>query len=216
MREAIYSIPIHDVFNEKCGCPIRTLYEMLEKRCTEYIMGAAMMEPDIRIETNRYGFCGKHLHQMSGMKNRLSLALMLETHLEELADRQIPPSKHRKDTISAESCFVCREVDAAARRLLSSALHLYESDPDFRRTFWEQEFFCQKHYTMLHQLAEKVLPRRTAAVFQKELTELVRQYVDRIRRDVHDFSTMFDYRNAASKEDERVRHSIEQAIRFLE
>ena len=42
------------------------------------------MEPDIRQETNDKGFCQRHYTKMFSMKNRLGLALMLESHLESL------------------------------------------------------------------------------------------------------------------------------------
>ena len=82
MRESILTIPVNEIFEPKCGCPICTMRDMLEQRTVDYIMGAAMMEPDVRIETNRQGFCKTHLEQMRACKNRLSLALMLQTHLQ--------------------------------------------------------------------------------------------------------------------------------------
>ena len=52
MRDSILTIPISEVFEPKCGCPICLMRDMLEKRSVEYIMGSAMMEPDVRSETN--------------------------------------------------------------------------------------------------------------------------------------------------------------------
>ena len=60
MREDICSIPINDVFGPMDGCPVCRMRDMLETRITEYITGAAMMEPDVRVETNRLGFCNRH------------------------------------------------------------------------------------------------------------------------------------------------------------
>ena len=57
MKESIYTIPISEVFEPRCGCPLCRLRDTLEQRCIDYIMGAAMMEPDIRIRTNEQGFC---------------------------------------------------------------------------------------------------------------------------------------------------------------
>ena len=82
MKEAIYTIPISEVFEPKDGCPLCRLRDILEQRCLEYIMGAAMMEPDIRVETNRLGFCKDHYFMMLKRKNRLSIALMLQSHLD--------------------------------------------------------------------------------------------------------------------------------------
>ena len=56
MKETIYTIPINEAFEAKCGCPLCTLRRKLERDSVEYIMGAAMMEPDVRIETNKRGF----------------------------------------------------------------------------------------------------------------------------------------------------------------
>ena len=84
MKESIYTIPISEVFEPKCGCPICRLHDMLESRCVEYIMGAAMMEPDIRMQTNEKGFCADHYKMMLAKQNRLSLALILESHLAEV------------------------------------------------------------------------------------------------------------------------------------
>ena len=218
MREAIYTIPIHDVFGEKCGCPVCRLRKMLEERCTDYILGAAMMEPDVRIETNRWGFCPEHLHQLVGMKNRLSLALMLETRLDEIRTKHMPPKKLKKGESSPlATCFVCREIDAAAEKLLSTALKQYFSDPEFRRLFSEQEYFCMKHYGTLCALAEEALPRKLAAEFVRDLTAMQERTLSALRDDVHAFTKMFDYRNAAaSKEDARIRTAVERAVDFLD
>ena len=64
MKDSIYTIPLSEVLEPKDGCPICRLRNILEDRCLEYIMGAAMMEPDIRIETNREGFCFPHFERM--------------------------------------------------------------------------------------------------------------------------------------------------------
>ena len=87
MQDSIYTIPISEVFEPKDGCPICRMRDMLETRGIDYIMGAAMMEPDVRIETNRLGFCKLHYDKMLQQKNRLSLALMLESHLKEIQEK---------------------------------------------------------------------------------------------------------------------------------
>ena len=91
MRESILTIPITDVFEPKCGCPICRIRDTLEQHTIEYIMGAAMMEPDVRIETNKAGFCKEHFEQMRACKNRLSLALMLHREL----SRPFPSSEQK-------------------------------------------------------------------------------------------------------------------------
>ena len=87
--EKIYTIPVNEAFEASaadpaCGCPFCTLYSKLEENELDLILGASMMEPDVRIKTNELGFCKTHYDMMFTRKNRLGLALMLESHLNEL------------------------------------------------------------------------------------------------------------------------------------
>ena len=88
--QQIYTIPIKEHFgrnNEaraKCPCPLCSLYRMFEENELDIILGTSMMEPDIRIETNRLGFCRTHYDMMFVRKNRLGMALTLESHLDKL------------------------------------------------------------------------------------------------------------------------------------
>ena len=89
MKEQIYTIPVNTAFeksrdDKSCGCPFCTMQETLQKNELDLITGASMMEPDIRIKTNEQGFCRKHYDMMLLMKNRLGIALMLESHLDEV------------------------------------------------------------------------------------------------------------------------------------
>ena len=64
MQEKIYTIPVNEAFSKKDGCPFCRLKKQLEDAERELIMGASMMEPDIRIKTNERGFCKKHYLKM--------------------------------------------------------------------------------------------------------------------------------------------------------
>ena len=140
MKDSIYTIPLSEVLEPKDGCPICRLRNILENRCLEYIMGAAMMEPDIRMETNREGFCFSHFQRMLKAKNRLSLALMLESRLAYVAENELSahPAKgglFRKNAPVApqkQSCFVCSEVNRVMDRMLQTLIHTLEKDESFR------------------------------------------------------------------------------------
>lgn len=75
MRENICTIPVSEVFDKQEGCPICRMYNTLEERAIEYITGAAMMEPDVRVVTNKKGFCGNHITKLANKRSGLSLAL---------------------------------------------------------------------------------------------------------------------------------------------
>lgn len=83
MKEKIYTIPVMDAFNAQCECPLCVLHKKLEDNAVEYTLGPSMMEPDSRIESNQKGFCSHHFKLLYEKNNRLSLALILDTHIAE-------------------------------------------------------------------------------------------------------------------------------------
>ena len=87
--EQIYTIPVNEAFeasrdHPECGCPVCALYNLLEDNELDLILGASMMEPDVRIKTNEQGFCRTHYDMMFVRKNRLGMALTLESHINDL------------------------------------------------------------------------------------------------------------------------------------
>lgn len=84
MKEKIYTIPVSEAFEQDCECPVCLLEKKQEDRYTDYYLGAALMEPDCRIETNKKGFCRRHFELLyNRQENRLGLALETDTHLRE-------------------------------------------------------------------------------------------------------------------------------------
>ena len=118
MRESILTIPINEVFEPREGCPICAMRNTVEQHISEYIMGAAMMEPDVRMETNRLGFCHTHFNSLLKQNNRLSLGLMLNTYLgtlrgEIFENKSIfftKGAKAKKCSEIENTCFVCSKV----------------------------------------------------------------------------------------------------------
>lgn len=223
MRESILTIPISELFDPKEGCPICRMHEMLEQRTVEYCMGAAMMEPDVRIETNRLGFCHHHLHKMMKCNNRLSLALMLQTHLDtvrgELFERRhlFGGMKMKKERLSRfqESCFVCDKIDWGMRRLFVTMFELYGT-AEFRDTFREQDFLCLHHYDLLLAVAPEHLKKPQLGMFEQDCAALVKKQLDLLYDDVSHFCRMYDYRNTGADADwGNSRDSIERSVKFL-
>ena len=57
MKEHIYTVPVSEAFEQRDGrCPLCLLREKWENNELDLILGASMMEPDIRIQTNKKGF----------------------------------------------------------------------------------------------------------------------------------------------------------------
>ena len=223
MRESILTIPISEILEPKDGCPICRMRDMLEQRTVEYIMGAAMMEPDVRIETNRAGFCHVHFQQMMKQKNRLSLALMLQTHLaavdQELFSRKklFEPKNARKQKLSRinESCFVCEKIDWGMERLMRTFFEMC-THSDIKQLMSEQEYICLPHYDLLQSLAPAYLQKQELDSFTKLISGLTEKYIASLYEDVSHYCNMYDYRNTGKDADwGNSKDSIERAIKFL-
>ncbi|MBR5501391.1 MAG: ABC transporter substrate-binding protein [Clostridia bacterium] len=88
MQDTIYTIPVTEVYEKPCECPLCALQSRFEQDRIRYYLGPSLMEPDNRIETNNTGFCGRHFSMMYATQtNRLGLGLILDTYMEEQNNR---------------------------------------------------------------------------------------------------------------------------------
>ena len=219
MREDICSIPINDIFGPKDGCPFCRMRDMLEDRMSTYITGAAMMEPDVRVETNQKGFCKTHFDMILERGSRLSVALILESLLDNVKDDIMPRSKPpiKKILPNAErratSCFVCENVDKNMEHLTSTVINMWASDTEFRRLYAEQDHICAIHYTFILRAALK-MPKKYLSDFRDVTQSLTEKYIDVLRNDVTHFCRMFDYRNKGGDWGNS-KDSIERTIEYL-
>ena len=225
MRDDICTIPLNEVFEKGDGCPICRMRNMLTERITDYILGAAMMEPDVRIETNKLGFCSKHLTKMMKKHNRLPLGLILETHLQEIESEvfkkgifglNAKKSAYKVSRIE-ETCFICDKVEWGMERLIATLYKTYNNELDFRELFRSQDYICLPHYRLLAESASEYLSKKPLSDFNEDMIKLSKNYLESLYEDVHAFTKMFDYRNAESETpvDENVKNSIERTYEYL-
>ena len=214
--EQIYTIPVNEAFDfakEKTlgegseqtpVCPLCHLRETLNEGELERILGAAMMEPDVRIETNREGFCGTHFRAMLKRKNRLGLALILESHLDSVRDgvKKSPSDLLKGAGAGATaylsklntSCYLCHRIDEHFDRMVDTVFYLYRTDDGFKRKVEAQHVFCLPHYARLLSEGKAKLPKKIFADFYKTVDGIERDYLDSLREDVSWFCKKFDYR----------------------
>ena len=226
MRDNITTIPISEVFEKTdMGCPVCRIRDTVEERTLEFVMGAAMMEPDVRIMTNEKGFCSKHFDGMLGRRNRLSLALILESHLAQtekslFSGKNVPfrPSPAvQKYKMAGElhcSCFVCERVEWGMERLVSTILRTYEKEKDFRMLFESQPVYCLPHYGILMEMGKKEMNKKSYEDFSKVFSSITRKYLTELNADVSWFCKKADYR-FEDAEWGNAKDSIERAIEFL-
>lgn len=225
--QQIYTIPIKEHFGRegearaKCPCPICSLYRMFEENELELILGASMMEPDIRIETNKLGFCRMHYDMMFVRKNRLGMALTLESHLErlrkEIADLPltVPGTRARARITELEgSCYICRRIEHNFGNLLENLIYLWDTEEEFRAMFAAQSYICLLHYADLLGTAKAKLPGKRYREFAKAAEGLVLPYFDKLSEDVSWFCKKFDYRYDKEPWYDS-KDAVERAIKFL-
>jgi len=231
MPEKIFTIPINEAFDQKGGCPFCSLRDALEEQTLEAALGAAMMEPSVRIEMNQEGFCHTHLESMYRRKNKLALGLILESHLDSLTGLLDQPASGGKKGLfskktesedsgeallqQSKSCYVCRRIRSTELRYCSNAAWLWESDPAFREKLKAQDYFCVSHSAMLLKIAKNELKSADYGNLYDALTGLLRQRLQELRQDVTGFTVSFDHRNSDKPLTDNQRSSLERSVKVL-
>lgn len=229
MRDDICTIPISEVFEQTDGCPFCNMRNKIETQVIDYILGAAMMEPDVRARSNELGYCETHIKMMMKRPKKLPLALILETHLDYIGDelfkkRLIKPSAAKSAYKSAriiESCFVCDRMEWGLSRLMQTIVKTYNEQYDFRDMFNSQEYICLPHYKLLIDAVENSPYKSKSKKLLEDAENLCKNQLSLLRNDVHLFTRMFDYRNTgedsimSDDEKKRVSDSIERTAKFI-
>ena len=205
--EQIYTIPVNEAFDlvsekPECGCPFCVLYKKLQSDEIDIILGASMMEPDIRIKTNEMGFCLSHYNIMLGKKRMLGMGLMMESHLAEVKKRLLGQTllgKKASVAVSSlgeleNSCYVCSRIERNLNAMIATAVYLYESDFNFPKKLKAAPFFCLPHYRAMVDYASKKMGKKSFADFYKAVSEMEERYIDTLTSDVSWFCKKFDYR----------------------
>lgn len=216
MKEHIYTIPINDAFDTDCECPICEFLKNEETQLIDYTLGASMMESDARIITNENGFCKHHFSRLLSSDNKLSLALILETHLDHLRDiirkdadelktdkkrlfkksPLIPDIVSEYDKIS-DSCVICAKLKNTEDKFIDNIFHLYKKEKEFRDKFYNSKGFCIPHFTLLVSSADKFLFGNMLTEFYKQIYQLEIVHLDRVQEDISWFAKKFDFRYAS-------------------
>ena len=224
MEEKIYTIPVNEAFEETDGCPFCRLFRKLEDDELDLILGASMMEPDVHQKTNKLGFCGKHNRRMFGMKNRLGMGLMMESHLAAIRGQvETKASLFTRDAGAAtvkslesldSSCYVCERVEEKISKMVETAVLLWEREKEFREKNAAQPYFCLPHYARYIKAAQIKMSKKVYGDFLKALNETEMRYFDKLSGDISWFCKKFDYRYDSEPWGDS-KDAIERAIAFL-
>lgn len=203
MQYHIQTDPIWEAFKSDCDCPLCEIYHKCSSRLVDQYLNEAVMEPEYRVDVNKYGFCTEHLRLLFAGKNKLGLSLQLRTRIAEVRSHILPcasPSAARKQAEqlrkTMDTCVICRSVDEMMQRYAYTVAQMYACEPEFRTVLQTCNGFCMPHYAMLLKYAGKA--GSAAKAYASELVCVQNRALDRVGNDLDRFASMFDYRNAGS------------------
>ena len=209
VRYHIDTIPVWDAIKLKGECPLCALRRKNELIEIQRFLGASVMEPDSRIEVNANGFCTHHQTQLFAEKNRLGLALLMDSHIRELekkVSKLLKQAKRSADEQGGASAFKRilggsngsgNELTAAStglRELAESCIlcdSLNENMDRYSFTFihlWKTDSEFRKSFATSRGLCipdcAKLLSMAQGALSANELPEFVGQMADLLEQNL--------------------------------
>ena len=220
MKETIYTIPLNEAFETRDECPFCHLERMTEQRTIKYVLGpgASYMEPDVRLATDREGFCGAHFKKMYDYGNSLGSALMMQTYFVSMFEEMVQEMEHfqkpgkrglfaKKETQESglvswmkrkqSSCYICNKLEYNMDRYYDTFYQLIK-DEVFREKVEASKGFCMRHFLGLMEKAPTRLPNSQTDWFYDTVFTLMRANLARVKGDLDWFIDKFDYRNASA------------------
>ena len=236
MKYTLDTIPVLDAYKTGCECPLCKLRIASEDSYVDSMLGAAYMEPDCRVRTNEVGFCTRHFQLMYDRRNRLGLALMTHTHMQEViasvkeilsADtparggllatlRGVRSEDGAPQRIRARmsGCVICEQLENAINRYAYTIAQLYGTNSEFKAMFDESKGFCLPHLALVLEMAEKTLSSETLRTFREAVKAVELPNLTRIEGELEWFTLKFDYRNT-DKPWGNSRDAVERAVNKL-
>lgn len=234
MKETIYTIPINDAFDSQCGCPFCYIYARLDQEQTEAAVGAAMMEPDHRQNTNEKGFCRDHIIKMHSHQKVLPLALVLQSYIdtknaglfsifEKKSEKKSIFGKRADSKESAlaaidyisnqqHSCAICDTLNYQLDRYAQNTVDMWKSDSEFKEKFNKRCSFCADHLKLVLSAAVKKLSGSDFDEFYRVVTNAAKQKMTSLYSDITEFVNSFDYRSSGELS-ENAKESVKNCIK---
>jgi len=214
MPDHIHTIPVLDALRDPQGCAFCVMHKKLENDAIQFIMGPAYMEDDVRMATNRVGFCKRHLDAMYKEQNRLGLSLMLHTHIQQInkdinaiIKGRLPSPLFGKDPNSVvtklknhlsathSTCYVCDKIESTFERYIDTFLYLWGKGGEDAKLILSQKSYCLPHFIQLLSNAER-LGRGKRDKFLDDITPAWQKLMQEMEEDLDWFIQKFDHRNA--------------------
>ena len=240
MKYTLDTAPVLDAYKANCECPLCKLKILSEDSYVESMLSSAYMEPDYRLRTNEIGFCKRHFELMYNRRNRLGVALMTHTHMQEViksVEEMLGSGELKKSGLFAslrkggkgdagadslpqkirariDGCFICEQMGNSIDRYAYTIAQLYFSNAEFKAMFDNSKGFCLPHLALVLEMAEKTLSADQLKTFKHAVSNVEIPNLKRIEGELEWFTLKFDYRNN-DKPWGNSRDAVERSINKL-
>jgi len=224
MKYHIDTIPVWDALRQGGECLLCTLESTIEKSYIESFLGASVMESDTRLEVNRKGFCPHHFAMLYSAQNRLGLALMTHTYLQEIEKKFEQITKSLLNDISKSysspialffskgksnpvaeftqsisqqnsDCVICDRMENTLNRYAYTTLHLWDTDAEFKAILMSSRGFCLLHLSTTIEIAKETQSHKKLEQWIKDILPLTVNTLKLLEEELYWFTQKFDYRN---------------------
>ena len=205
---------VHDAYAAGGECPLCLLMDGAERNYLVSLQGARVMEPSVRVRTNRTGFCPEHTRRLYKGENKLGLALVTHTHLREqlpgllsslrgMGDAAKDGRKGKERMEGAlrdledlrRRCYLCELLEADLAHYLFTVLYLWRKDPEFKPTLARSRGFCLSHFGSLVSAGLSMLRPEELARLLEAVLPLMTSSLERLERDLKAFTELFQAAN---------------------
>jgi hypothetical protein len=218
MKYELETIPVWDAYERNVDCPLCYLQEKAEGDYINFFLGNSVMIPEIRVEVNKTGFCPRHYGMLFRGKNKLGLALLTKTHIDQRLidiDKQLSAieaaaggSVLKKDAKAATArfvdsmaeheaaCGVCEKLSNTVANYSFTIVHLYKKNDEFPGALRSSAGFCLHHLPTIVRMGVSHLGRSQMQEFARDLRETLKSHADSLTDGLEKFAEKFDYHNA--------------------
>lgn len=215
---------VHDAYAGGGECPLCSLMEGAERTYLLSFQHSRVMEPNVRVQTNRSGFCPDHLGKLFQGENKLGLALVMLTHLQEklpalrdaLEGTVTAAEGGRRDgeaRISAairsletmrDQCFICGLLSQDMERYAWTILYLWRKDRDFAAVLRTSRGFCLSHFCAVLRSAVGLLRADRLSAWLRDVVPLMTGSLGALEKDLTAFTQLHQAGNRSlGTEEER-------------
>jgi len=214
MKHHIDTIPVWDAYRTDCECPLCALEDTNEHNYVDAFMGGSVMEPDVRVEVNKRGFCGRHFKLMLNNNNRLGVALMAHTYLKETMARlgntsmavnePVKTGLFSRKTASSgpdlshitDTCILCDRLNETMERYVYTLVYMWKHEAAFKQQLSKSKGMCLKHYAEVLKAAGEQLKGMELKQFMDTLSSIQMENMARLEKEIEWFTLKFDHKNA--------------------